>query len=114
MLDPGLLEELPVAWQRALRRKIDLTELTQVSLVLSPRTGLVITNHAFYVIRERWMGGPGCQRIPRSDVQGARVEGDCFYLLVQGQEQQLPLAVNKKGQARQVAGWIKKLRGREE
>jgi len=47
----SLLEELKPQFSAALRRRVGLAELTLISLQLSPREAIVVTNRNLYLLR---------------------------------------------------------------
>ncbi|HHW55748.1 MAG: hypothetical protein WAQ41_09130 [bacterium] len=74
-----LLEELNPQFAAALRRRVDLAELTIISLQLTPRQAVVVTNRRIYFLRKGILG-IGVRVTPLEEVRFLRVVGEVLLL----------------------------------
>ena len=50
-----LLEELLPNFKQEFNRRVTMQELTRLSIQLSPKTAIVISNQWMYVIQKKWL-----------------------------------------------------------
>ncbi|MBO8168964.1 MAG: hypothetical protein H0Z35_07255 [Thermoanaerobacteraceae bacterium] len=63
-----LLEQLSPKFKQELNRHVSMNELTKLSLQLSPKSALVLTNQALYVLRKKWLS-IGCDKLSLDEVK---------------------------------------------
>jgi hypothetical protein len=82
----ALLEELNPHFAAALRRRVDLSELTIISLQLTPRQAVVVTNRSIYFFRQGILA-MHTKVVPLGEVKLIRVAGT--DLLLEGKKGRL-------------------------
>lgn len=103
----ALLEELAPPFAAALRRRVDLAELTVISLQLTPRQAVVVTNRRIYFL-QRGILGIGAKVFFLGEVKLIRVAGN--ILLLEGEGGRLA-KIDFRGKKELQAQVYKKLLG---